>query len=223
MSDYSIFDVVGPNMIGPSSSHTAGACRIGMIAHKLAKDEINEVIFYLHGSFKETYKGHGTDKALVGGILGFMPDDKRIRTSFEIAKEKAIKFDFEKVDLGSQYHSNTVKIVLKTVKNKEISIVGSSIGGGNVKIVEINGLKVEFSGFYPTIIVKQRDLPGAAAHITNSIADNKINIAFMSIFRNEKGKIAFTVVEADDKIPTKVIDDIKSNKELIEDCFIVEL
>lgn len=223
MSNYSLFDVIGPNMIGPSSSHTAGAARIGMIAHKIVKGDVKKVVFYLHGSFRETYKGHGTDKALVGGILGFSPEDERIKTSFEIAKDKGIEFEFVKMDLGEGYHSNTVKLEIEKSNGEKAEVIGSSIGGGNVKIVGINGLKLEFTGQYPTIIVRQRDLPGAAAHITTCIAKNKVNIAFMSIYRNEKGKVAFTIVESDDKIDPKVIDDIKSNETLIEDAFVVEV
>ena len=108
--DYSVFDVVGPNMIGPSSSHTAGAARLGKTASKIAGKPVKEVKFLLHGSFAETYKGHGTDKALVGGILGFDPDDARIRNSFDIAKEMGVKFEFIKTDLGENVHPNTVKM-----------------------------------------------------------------------------------------------------------------
>ena len=221
MKNYSVFDIVGPNMIGPSSSHTAGAARLGRMAAKIAGDNIKSVKFLLHGSFAQTYKGHGTDKALVGGILGYAPDDDRIKTSFEIAKEKGVDFEFIPTDLGDDKHPNTVKLMITTEKGL-VEVMGASIGGGNIKITEINGLKIEFTGAYPTLIVKQFDIPGAAAYITSSVAKHNINIAFMSIYRQEKGNEAFTIIEADDIIPKNVVDDIRENNKYIQDAFIIE-
>lgn len=222
MKDYSVFDIVGPNMIGPSSSHTAGAARLGRMASKIAGDNVKKVRFLLHGSFAETYKGHGTDKALVGGILGFSPEDDRIRNSFAIAEDQGVHFEFIPIDLGDDKHPNTVKIVMNTEDGKTVEVMGASIGGGNIKVTEINGLSLEFTGAYPTLIVKQWDAPGAAAHITNCVAKHNINIAFMSIYRQQKGNEAFTIIEADDKIDVHVIEDIKSNEKLIQDAFIIE-
>ncbi|KXZ40119.1 L-serine dehydratase [Alkalithermobacter thermoalcaliphilus JW-YL-7 = DSM 7308] len=221
MKNYSIFDIVGPNMIGPSSSHTAGAARLGRVGYKIASEEIVKVVFYLHGSFAQTYKGHGTDKALIGGILGFAPDDERIRDSFDIAKEKGLEFEFIPTDLGDE-HPNTVKMIITTISGKTIEIVGASIGGGNIKITQMNGLKLEFTGAYPTLIVKQRDLPGAAAHITRCLSNRNVNIAFMSIYRQEKGNEAFTIIEADDDINEHIVEDILKNKDLIKDAFIIK-
>ncbi|OPJ55571.1 L-serine ammonia-lyase, iron-sulfur-dependent subunit beta [Alkalithermobacter paradoxus] len=222
MKNYSIFDIVGPNMIGPSSSHTAGAARLGRVGYKIAGEKITNVKFYLHGSFAQTYKGHGTDKALVGGILGFAPDDERIRNSFQIAKESGLDFEFITVDLGDDYHPNTAKIEITTESGKKLEIVGASIGGGNIKVTQMNGLKLEFTGAYPTLIVKQRDLPGAATHITSCLSKNNINIAFMSIYRQEKGNEAFTIIEADDDIHENIVKDILSNEDLIKDAFIIK-
>lgn len=223
MKNYSIFDVVGPRMIGPSSSHTAGAARIAIAASKIAKGSIKEVKFYLHGSFAQTYKGHGTDKALVGGILGFSTEDERIRNSFEIADQKGIKYEFIPTDLGDEFHPNTVKMIITKEDDSKVEIIGESIGGGNIKIVGINGLDIEFTGEYYTLIVKQWDMPGAAAHITNCVAQNDVNIAFMRIYREEKGNNAFTIIEADEPICQKAIDDIKSNTQLIQDAFVVSI
>lgn len=223
MKNYSIFDIVGPNMIGPSSSHTAGAARIGIAARKIAQNDVDSVVFYLHGSFAQTYKGHGTDRALVGGILGFGPEDERIRKSFDIAKENGINFEFIKKNLGQDFHPNTVKIEIKKSTGEILSVTGSSIGGGNMKIVDINGFNVEFTGEYHTLMVKQWDKPGAAAHITNCLAKHEINIAFMNIYREEKGNNAFTIIKADDTINEKVVEDIKSNQNLIQEAIIVSL
>lgn len=222
MKDYSVFDVVGPNMIGPSSSHTAGAAKLGSMARKMAGGSVKKVKFLLHGSFAQTYKGHGTDKALVGGILGFSPDDDKIKTSFDIAKERGLEFEMIPTDLGDDKHPNTVKFIIETENDRTVEVMGASIGGGNIKITELNGLAIQFTGAYPTLVVKQWDLPGAAAHITNCVAKNNINIAFMSIYREEKGNEAFTIIEADDIINSNVIIDIKSNNKLIQDAIIIE-
>ena len=132
--DYSVFDIVGPNMIGPSSSHTAGAARLGKVASKIAGKSIKEVKFLLHGSFAETYKGHGTDKALVGGILGFEPDDARIKYSFKLAQDAGVKFEFIKSNLGDDVHPNTVKMEMLLEDGSKSSLEGASIGGGNIKL-----------------------------------------------------------------------------------------
>ncbi|AOY76877.1 L-serine ammonia-lyase, iron-sulfur-dependent subunit beta [Clostridium formicaceticum] len=208
MKDYSIFDIVGPNMIGPSSSHTAGACRLGKVAHKIAGGSIKEVTFLLHGSFAKTYRGHGTDKALVGGILGFDPDDERLRRSFDIATEEGIIFHFVEEDLG-EVHPNTAKIVMKKENNTMVEILGSSIGGGNIVVKEINGLELEFTGEYTTIIISHIDKPGVIAKVSAILAEYRINIAFMRVYRHDKGQKAFMIIETDDAIAEEVIEDIK--------------
>ncbi|KAB3537246.1 L-serine ammonia-lyase, iron-sulfur-dependent, subunit beta [Alkaliphilus pronyensis] len=214
MKDYSIFDVVGPNMIGPSSSHTAGACKIGKIAYKLARGDIKSVTFMLHGSFAKTYRGHGTDKALVGGILGFDADDERIKHSFIIAEEKGIKAEFHEVDLG-EVHPNTVKIIITKNDQSKTEITGSSIGGGNIKIIEIDGVQLEFTGEYPTLLVPHKDMPGAIAKTTAILSQHKINIAFMRVYRHDKGNNAFMIIETDNPIYTEVINDIKAVENVI--------
>ena len=158
MNNVGVFDILGPIMIGPSSSHTAGAARLGKVARAVAGDEVIDVTFYLHGSFAKTYKGHGTDRALVAGILGMEPSDKRLRNSLEIAKEIGLKFKFVETDLGD-VHPNTVKFDMLTKSGERREVIGSSIGGGSIKITEVNGNRVEFTGEYPTLIMSQKDVP----------------------------------------------------------------
>ena len=156
--DYSVFDIVGPNMIGPSSSHTAGAARLGKSASKIAGKPVKEVNFLLHGSFAETYKGHGTDKALVGGILGFDPDDARIKYSFELAKEQGVKFEFIKTNLGENVHPNTVKMEMILEDGSKSTVMGASIGGGNIKLTEMDGLALDFNGSRSAVVLEIKDM-----------------------------------------------------------------
>ena len=207
MSGMGVFDILGPIMIGPSSSHTAGAARLGKVARTIAGDEVVEVTFLLHGSFGKTYKGHGTDRALVAGIMGMDPSDDRLRDSLEIAKEKGIKITFKDVDLGD-YHPNTVKFLMKLKNGKECEIVGSSIGGGNIEINEINGNEVKFTGTYSTIITSHKDIPGTVAKVTNILYDSKVNIAFLTLGRSQKGKNATMTFEVDSEISNDLIEEI---------------
>lgn len=183
MSFISIFDVMGPNMIGPSSSHTAGAARIGFLAQKMINGPLKEVNFTLYGSFARTFKGHGTDRALLGGIMGFSTDDMRIRNSFEIAKEKGLTFSFTPNELETDIHPNTVDIHMVNNNGQEMTVRGESLGGGKVRIVKINSVQVDFSGEYSAIIVIHQDKPGVAAYITKCLSDRNVNIAFMQPFQ----------------------------------------
>ncbi len=209
MSSMGVFDILGPIMVGPSSSHTAGAARLGKVARAIAGDEIVEVTFLLHGSFGKTYKGHGTDRALVAGIMEMDPSDKRLRDSLEIAKEKRIKITFRDEDLGD-YHPNTVRFLMKCKKGKSCDVIGSSVGGGNIEIVEINGNKVKFTGAYATIITSHKDIPGTVAKVTNILYSHKINIAFLNLGRSQKGKNATMTFEVDSKISKDLIEEIKA-------------
>ena len=208
MNNVGVFDILGPIMIGPSSSHTAGAARLGKVARAVAGDEVVEVTFYLHGSFAKTYKGHGTDRALVAGILGMEPSDKRLRNSLEIAREKGLKFSFVESDLGD-VHPNTVKFVMLTKSGERREVVGSSIGGGSIKINEVNGNKVEFTGDYPTLIIGQRDVPGVVSKVTKLLYDEGINIAFMSVYRRQRGQGANMIFELDYGVSENIIEEIK--------------
>ncbi|WP_024614829.1 L-serine ammonia-lyase, iron-sulfur-dependent subunit beta [Clostridium sp. Ade.TY] len=208
MNNVGVFDILGPIMIGPSSSHTAGAARLGKVARAVAGDDVVKVVFYLHGSFAKTYKGHGTDRALVAGILGMEPSDKRLRDSLNIAREKGLEFLFAEVDLGD-VHPNTVKFDMVTKSGERREVVGSSIGGGSIKISEVNGNKVEFTGDYPTLIIAQKDVPGVVSKVTTLLYGEGINIAFMSVFRKQKGHGANMVFELDHGIDEETIKKIK--------------
>lgn len=203
-----VFDVLGPIMIGPSSSHTAGAARLGKVALSIADGDIEEVDFILHGSFAKTYRGHGTDRALVAGILGMEPCDIRLRNSLEIAKEKNIKVNFKEEDLGD-VHPNTVKFVMKKRDGSEAEVIGSSIGGGSIVISSVNGEAVEFTGTYPTLIISHIDMPGAVSKVSNVLYRNYINIAFMKVIRKQKGKGAVMVFEVDHSLNERIISEIK--------------
>lgn len=222
MSLISVFDVIGPNMVGPSSSHTAGAASVAGIAGKLFQKEIKEVVFTLYGSFAKTYQGHGTDRALVGGIMGFETDDLRIRDSFEIAKEKGLIFNFEKNTTEDQVHPNTVDIHMTGTDGSVMTVRGVSVGGGKIKIVKLNDVEVEFTGEYSTLIVIQNDKPGVVAHITNCLSQVNANIAFMRLFREQKGARAYTIVESDEKIPEEVLAGIRKNVN-VEDLMLIQI
>ena len=208
MKNVGVFDILGPIMVGPSSSHTAGAARLGKVARAVAGGDIKEVTFLLHGSFAKTYKGHGTDRALVAGILGMEPSDLRLRDSLEIAREKGLKIRFKEADLGD-VHPNTVKFLIKG-EECVYELVGSSIGGGSIEVNEVNGNSVNFTGAYPTIIVSNKDVPGVVSKVTSLLYDNDINIAFMKVFRNQKGKDATMVFEVDHEVTPEIIGNVKA-------------
>lgn len=209
MPNMGIFDVLGPIMIGPSSSHTAGAARLGKIAKTIVDKPIKEVTFLLHGSFKETYRGHGTDRALVAGILGMLPDDWRLRDSIALAEEQGISLKFLPCDLG-QAHPNTVKFLIKDIEDVQWEITGSSIGGGLVEVNEINGNRVKITGQNPTIITSHDDIPGTVSKISTLLYNNGINIASMNLMRSQKGKDASMTVEIDHIASEEVIKNIVS-------------
>jgi L-serine dehydratase len=214
MSNVSLFEIMGPVMIGPSSSHTAGAEKLGKAASSIWGSDFDAVEFYLHGSFAKTHKGHGTDKALVAGILGMNADDERLRDSLKIAEEKGIKVDFIEVDLG-EVHPNTVKIALKRGGEILLTLVGSSIGGGNILITEIDGSPLKISGQYPVIIATQKDTPGMVSKITGVIAKHQLNIATLEVRRESKGEKATTVIEIDHPAESSIIDELMSIENIL--------
>lgn len=209
MRELSVFDVIGPIMTGPSSSHTAGACRLALVAAKIAGGTVLDVHFKLFGSFSKTYKGHGTDRALVAGALGMNPDDENIKNSFDIAKERGLIYSFEIDDGECEYHPNTVEITIKSSKGTTTFVRGSSIGGGEIVITNVNGTEINFSGKYNAILVRQLDEPGVLASITNLLCKYKLNIAFMTEYRENKGEKAFTVIEIDGDVEHKLIEEIR--------------
>lgn len=222
MAFISVFDVIGPNMVGPSSSHTAGAARIALLAGKMIGEKIKSIKFTLYGSFAKTYKGHGTDKALVGGMLGFETDDVRIRDSFNIAKENGLEFEFVcNNDDDDDIHPNTVDMYIVGQSGRELTVRGESLGGGKVMLTRINGVKVQFTGEYHALIVIQRDHPGVVAGITSVLSSWDVNIAYLRVFREEKGGLAYTIVESDEEISEKAVDVIKKNP-AIKDIMLVK-
>ena len=160
MAFISVFDVLGPNMIGPSSSHTAGAEIIAFLAQKMIAPPLRRVDFTLYGSFAKTYHGHGTDRALLGGIMGFSADDTRIRDSFAIATERGLAYSFTPNEAETDIYPNTVDIRMENAAGRVMTVRGESLGGGKVRIVRINGVEVDFTGEYNALIVVQQDKPG---------------------------------------------------------------
>lgn len=206
MNDYSLFQVMGPIMVGPSSSHTAGACRIANAARNLCPFPFKKATFYLHGSFLMTYKGHGTDRALLAGILGIKPDDDRIIQSFAYAKEAGLDYKFIKQDLG-EVHPNSVKIILEGEGDQEFELMGSSIGGGNIELIELDGYEISFKNQFPTFILQYPEQKGVIAHVSRFISDAGYNIE--SIDTKKKGKKVTLSIElthpADENLKEKVL------------------
>ena len=221
MAFISVFDVLGPNMIGPSSSHTAGAEIIAFLAQKMITPPLVRVNFTLYGSFAKTYHGHGTDRALLGGIMGFSVDDTRIRDSFDIAAKRGLAYSFTPNETETDIHPNTVDIRMENAEGQVMTVRGESLGGGKVRIVRINGVKVDFSGEYNALIVVQQDKPGVVAHITNILSEHSVNIAFMRLFREAKGHTAYTIVESDERLPEGVSELLRQNPN-ITDVMVVQ-
>ena len=198
------FDIIGPVMVGPSSSHTAGAVKIGNISQKLLGTSVRKADIFFHGSFLATGKGHGTDRALVAGLLGFPVDDSRMPDSFRYAKEAGMEFHLSGIDLGD-VHPNSVKLLLSGDEGKKIEIVAASVGGGAIRVTEIDGLPANFSGDYPTLVVNNLDQPGHVTEITSMLSHKSINIATMQLYRSSKGGHAVIVLECDQEVPADAI------------------
>ncbi|MGE7907256.1 L-serine ammonia-lyase, iron-sulfur-dependent subunit beta [Peribacillus sp. NPDC094092] len=203
----SAFDIIGPVMIGPSSSHTAGAARIGRVARTLFGKQPKKAIISLYGSFAKTYRGHGTDVAVVGGILDFDTDDERIPASLTIAEEAGMEVSFTIEDTVMD-HPNTVKIRLFD-EDKELELVGISIGGGTIEITELNTFKLKLSGENPAILVVHNDVFGIISSVSTVLANHEINIGHMEVSRKEKGQMALMVIEVDQKIKGDVMKEIE--------------
>ena len=194
MNEIGTFDILGPNMIGPSSSHTAGALRIAFVAGRMVERAVS-VKFVLYGSFARTYHGHGTDRALVGGILGYHPDDERIRDSFEHAKEAGLAFSFEENFTDKEIYPNTVDIYVTDKDGSVVSLRGKSIGGGNAVITRLNGVDVELTGNYCTLVVEHVDKKGTLAFVTTVLSAYDLNIGSLRLYRESKGKRAYAIIE----------------------------
>lgn len=197
------FDIIGPVMIGPSSSHTAGAVRIGKYARSILGTTPVSALVRFSGSFAKTYKGHGTDKAIIAGILGMETDDERIRISFDVAKEQGLEFAFEETEIDGA-HPNTAEIILKDAEGKEALVQGASIGGGNIVINKINDTTAFISGKSDTLIIPHEDVPGMVAVVSNILAENGVNIHGFSLCRDHKGGTAVMTIEIDGDIDESI-------------------
>lgn len=199
-----LFDIIGPVMVGPSSSHTAGAVKIGYVARKLLGEPISRAEILLYGSFLATGRGHGTQFAIVAGLLGMKPDDSRIPDSFKIAESKGMELVFGEAALADG-HPNSVQLILTGVNGRQLEIIGQSIGGSVINIAKIDGLDANFSGDYPTLIVHNMDQPGHVAEVTSMLAHKSVNIATMQLYRANRGGNAVMVIECDQEIPADSI------------------
>lgn len=192
----SIFDIIGPVMVGPSSSHTAGAVRLAYLARWIFNEKPKKVIFYLYGSFAETYRGHGTDCALVGGMLGMRTDNPLIASSMYIATEAGLEFSFIPL-VDNAKHPNTVKIIMTSENGTKMSLEGRSVGGGNVELTKLDGLELSVFNGISSLILIHRDTPGMIAKVSTILGDQNINIATMKVERTQKGEEASMVIELD--------------------------
>ena len=199
-----LFDILGPVMVGPSSSHTAGAVRIGLTARKLLGDRPVHADISLHGSFALTGHGHGTDCALIAGLLGMQPDDLRIPESFAVAAEQGLTFTFQNVQMRNA-HPNTVRLKLTGANGRALDIVAESVGGGRIRIRSIDGIETNFSGEHNTLIVHNQDTPGHVAAVTAALMQRHVNIATMQLYRNHRGGYAVMVIETDQDIPAEAL------------------
>ena len=205
----SLLDIIGPVMVGPSSSHTAGACRLGLLARGLVGGTPDRARIELHGSFARTGEGHGTDKAIVAGLMGFRPDDDRIRTSLEIAEAEGLAYRFEKTTLDEEAHPNSVRMTVERGDRSAV-MTGSSLGAGRVMVNRIDGFPVEVSGNYHTIVLVAEDMRGSIARIASLLADDGLNIATLRLTRQKRGGDAFMVIELDEQPGENVRDTIRA-------------
>ena len=195
-TEMNLFDIVGPVMIGPSSSHTAGAARIGRIALHLLGEPVLSAEVGFHGSFAKTWRGHGTDRAIVGGLMDMATDDLRLRDSLSLAEEAGLTIRFEEVELRSA-HPNTVRIRAQGIHGARIEVVAASIGGGSIEVRSIDGMELCFTGSQPTLIVRHRDVPGMIATVSGMLAQEQVNIATMRVSRRSQGGEAMMAIEMD--------------------------
>lgn len=210
----SVFDIIGPVMIGPSSSHTAGAARIGKAARNLFGEEPKWAKIHLYESFAKTYKGHGTDFALVGGLLGFETDDTRMSSALILAKERNMEIEFIE-ESGASDHPNTARLIIGN-DQEEMELVGISIGGGKVEITELNGFELRLSGNHPAILIMHNDRFGAIASVTKILAKYEINIGHMEVNRKDVGKEALMVIEVDQNVDDTVLKELDDADHIIQ-------
>lgn len=215
-----VFDILGPVMIGPSSSHTAGAARIGRVARSLLGAAPKTAEIKLHGSFAKTYKGHGTDKALIAGIMDMAPDDERIRFAPQLAQEQGIDIRIIPTELDDA-HPNTALITLTDAQGNQVSIQGSSIGGGNILITAVNGMEVQITGQYTTLIVLHRDTPGTIAAVTDVLAASQVNICNFRLSRQKKGGVAVMTIEMDSRFDRRLNERVEALPNIISSTILL--
>lgn len=215
-----LFDILGPVMVGPSSSHTAGAVRLGRTARRLLGEGTpRSAAITLYGSFAATGHGHGTDRALIAGLLGFQPDDERIAHSFDRAHDAGMAFAFT-LSRTAEEHPNTARIDLVGESGKTLSMIGCSLGGGRIMVVEMNGLRANFSGDLPTLIVQNVDQPGHVSEVTSMLAQRGINIATMQLYRDHPGGNAVMIIETDKAVPQESLTWLESCEGITRVTFI---
>lgn len=200
----SILDIIGPVMVGPSSSHTAGACRIGLFARALLGGQPERARVELHGSFARTGQGHGTDRAIAGGLMGFPPDDERLRDSVDLAAAAGLALTFENAKLRGDHHPNTTRITARR-GDREVSVVGSSVGAGRIEITSIDGFPVDITGTLPTLVIVAADQPGTVAAVTSTLAREGGNIATIKVSRRQKGGHAIHIYELDEPVGAEAL------------------
>ena len=216
-----LFDILGPVMVGPSSSHTAGAVKIGSMAKSLLGEIPAKAQIGLHGSFAETGKGHGTEEALVAGLLGMEPDDIRIPDSFQLAQQAGMEIQIERTELPGA-HPNTALLKVCDKQGNCLEVQASSLGGSRIMIDTIDGMEVRCSGDVPTLIIRNIDRPGLVAHVTTALADHSINIARMHLYRSGRGGSALMVVETDQRIPREEVERLAEEEDILKITYIIQ-
>lgn len=209
-----IFDIMGPIMVGPSSSHTAGAARIGLITRRLLGEQPVAAALILHGSFAATGRGHGTDRALVAGLLDLAPDDVRLPASFQMAKEAGMEVVFGKTVLRDA-HPNTALLKLSGPEGQAVEVQASSLGGGRVRVDAIDGLAASFSGELPTLVIRNLDTPGHVSRVSAILSRQMVNIATMQLYRDKRGGLAVMVIESDQPIGNEVVEDLRGQPGIV--------
>ena len=214
MAQIGLFDIVGPIMVGPSSSHTAGAVRLGLAARKILGSQVKRARLELHGSFAATYWGHRTDVALIAGLLGMAMDDERIPEALDLARAAGLEYTFAQADLGD-VHPNSVRIYAEGDADS-ITVAGSSIGGGRINICQIDGITTNFGGDHNTLIVHNQDTPGHVAAVTTCLSQHGVNIATMQLYRSTAGGYAVMVLECDEPIPDEIAGQLGSQPGIVK-------